>query len=225
MKPYVYKVLSKNNEYYFGVRWNYKSTPQEDLWKEYFTSSTLVHELIQKNGKDYFSVEILFLFESREDALNKEIELIKSSINDEKCLNRACGKCTIWDNNLKKKMAENLKNYYKKNKDIVKKCSDAKKGNKNHNFGCPPWRNVLGHKNSWLKAIDIYSDYVIENWPISVKNNKTYGRTFLCRRYGIVVGTARKLLLLLKSGWNPYQDKDYQEFLKSQLTSEKEVLR
>ena len=71
MKPYVYKITSKNNEYYFGVRWDYKSTPQEDLWKEYFTSSTLVHELIQKNGKEYFYIEILFLFESKEDALNK----------------------------------------------------------------------------------------------------------------------------------------------------------
>lgn len=225
MNPYVYKITSKNNEYYFGVRWDYKSTPREDLWNEYFTSSTLVHELIQKNGKEYFDTEILFLFESKEDALNKEIELIKSSMKDDKCLNRACGKCTIWDDNLKKKMTENLKNYYKENKDIIKKFSDAKKGDKNPNFGCPPWRNGLSHKKSWIKAIDIYNDYIVENWPIFGKNKKSYGRVFLTKRYNIVTGTARKLLILLQNGWNPYQDKDYQKFLKSQLTSENNVVR
>jgi hypothetical protein len=225
MKSYVYKITSKNKEYYFGVRWGYISTPQQDLWKDYFTSSTLVHELIQKNGKEYFDAEILFLFDSKEDALNKEIELIKSSMKDDKCLNRACGKCTIWDDNLKKKMTENLKNYYKENKDVIKKFSDAKKGDKNPNFGCPPWRNGLSHKKSWVKAIDIYNDYVVENWPIFGKNKKSYGRVFLTKRYNIVTGTARKLLILLQNGWNPYQDKDFQEFLKKQLTSENDVIR
>lgn len=222
MKPYVYKITSINNEYYYGVRWDYSNSPELDLWKKYFTSSTLVHELIQKNGEDYFKTEILFVLDSKEDALNKEIELIKSSINDEKCLNRACGKCTIWDDNLKKKMAKNLKNYYKENLAVLKKCSDYKKGNKNPNYGCPPWRNVLGNKKSWIKAIDIYNDYVVENWNL---NKRKFGRTFLIKRYKIVCGSARKMIDLLKKGWNPHQDKDYQEFLKSQLTLENDVIR
>jgi hypothetical protein len=214
MKPYVYKILSKNNEYYFGVRWDYKSTPNEDLWKDYFTSSTLVHELIQKNGIDYFNKEILFIFESKEEALNKEVELIKSSINDEKCLNRSCGKCTIWDDNLKKKMVDSRKKYFKENKDVLKKLSDSKKGNKNHNFNCPPWRNVLGNKKSWIKAKQIYNDYIIENWDL---NKRKFGRSFLIRRYNIVCGSARKMIDLLKNNWNPHLDDDYKDFYETEV--------
>ena len=93
-------------------------------------------------------------------------------MKDDKCLNRACGKCTIWDDNLKKKMTENLKNYYKENKDVIKKFSDAKKGDKNPNFGCPPWRNGLSHKKSWVKVIDIYNDYKTHQYFFLQINNQ-----------------------------------------------------
>ena len=109
MLPYVYKLTSKNNEYYYGVRWAYSGNPEDDILINYFTSSSLVKEKINKNGVTYFSAEIVNVFESKNDALNYEYDLIKSSINDKNCLNKAMGKCAIWDENLKKQISETIK--------------------------------------------------------------------------------------------------------------------
>lgn len=208
--PYIYKITSINKEYYYGIRWDYNGEPQDDFWKKYFTSSDTIHEIIKLRGKTYFTPEILFVFGDIPTAQNKEIELIKPSIGDPLCLNKACGKCAIWDDEMKTRMVKNLNKFYKENPKL--KARFAMPGNKNPNYNLNPWRNVNGCKHSWKKAIQIYSDMLAENWDLS---KRKYGRFMLMRRYKLAQGSARKMLDLFKKRWNPNCDGDYLKFFRS----------
>lgn len=207
--PYVYKIESINNEFYFGVRWCYDGIPQNDLWKNYFTSSKTVKEKIQKNGVNYFNPTILKVFDKIEDALHFEYTLIKENKTDKNCLNRAVGKCAIWNDELKAQVSNSLKKL-SLNEDYRKKLSERVKGEKNHNYGKKPWENVNSSIHSWIKIIDIYNDYTKEKWDI---NKYGYGREFLVKRYSIAQGTARSFIKLLKNNWNPLLDKEFLLFL------------
>lgn len=60
--PYVYIIKNKStNLKYLGVRYANGCDPS-DLWVTYFTSSKLVHKLIETFGKDDFYVKILHIF-------------------------------------------------------------------------------------------------------------------------------------------------------------------
>lgn len=61
---YVYKITNKiTNEFYIGYRYKNQVLnidPENDLWINYFTSSTKIKSEIQKHGTDSFYTEILF---------------------------------------------------------------------------------------------------------------------------------------------------------------------
>jgi hypothetical protein len=63
LEAYTYKVTNKiTGQFYFGSRTNNITkgrTPEEDIWKCYFTSSKTVKRLIEEHGIDSFDVEIL----------------------------------------------------------------------------------------------------------------------------------------------------------------------
>jgi len=208
-KPYVYRIDNETKEFYFGVRWNYDGNPNDDLWINYFTSSSLIKEMIIKNGLDYFKPTILKVLETKESALEYEYTLIKSNINKKGCLNRALGKCTIWDESLKKQVSNSVKKLWQ-NEEYKKNMSIKSSGTNNHNFRLNPWRNVNSDIESWKKIIHIYNDFVEEKWDIKKYG---YGRHFLMKRYNIAQGTARKFLSLLKNNWSPLFDSDYLLFL------------
>lgn len=210
MKPYVYKLESSNGEYYFGVRWCYKGEPKEDLLVNYFSSSETVKNMMSKYGVNYFRGEILETFETKESALEYEYNLIKKSINDSNCLNKAMGKCTIWDEKLKSQVSNSMKKLAEdpKHKERLRINST---GEKNHNFKLKSWRNINSDVESWKLAINIYNDYLFENWDL---NKYGFGRFYLMKRYQIKQGTARCLISLLREGWNPHNDEDYLEFIK-----------
>jgi len=209
--PYVYKITSTTGEYYYGVRWSYDGDPSDDFWKKYFTSSDTICEMVERNGKNYFTPEILFVFDDALTAQNKEMELIKSSIHDPMCLNKAVGKCIIWSKNpeIKKKMTENLNKFYSENGWIKIQLSECKLGDKNPNYGIKPWKNSNGCIESWEKAAKIHTDFKSEKWDLT---KKKYGRTMLMRRYGLAQGSARKMLDLFRKGWNPSNDPEYMNF-------------
>lgn len=208
-KPYVYVIVGKKKEFYFGVRWCYDGEPQEDLWIKYFTSSSTIKQLIHNNGVDYFKPKVIKLFETKEDALYHEYRLIKNGINSKNCLNKAMGKCAIWDDDLKKQVSNSMKKVWE-NPEFREKIIFANTGENNKNYGKKPWRNVSGNYESWKKAVIIYDDYLKEKWDF---NKRGYGRNLLIRRYDIVQGTARCLIKFLKNNWNPYLDDDYLLFL------------
>lgn len=207
--PYVYRIDNVKGEFYFGVRWNYDGEPQDDLWFNYFTSSTLIKEMILQNGSNYFTAKIIKILSTKEEALNEEYNLIKNNIDDKKCLNRALGKCAIWDDVLKKQVSESMKKFYSipENREKLKFRSLA---DKNPNFRKKSWRNVNSDIDSWKKAILIYEDYISEKWDL---NKYGFGREYLMNRYKIVQGTSRCLIKLLKNNWNPLLDSDYLLFL------------
>lgn len=215
MKPYVYKIVSKKSEFYYGVRWCYEGEPVNDLWKSYFTSSTLIHNLINKNGVDYFKPEIIKVFGCNKEALDYEYSLIKESIDNELCLNRALGRCTIWDDELKNKVSNSVKKLWENEEYRVNQTKKHSKG-LNHNFKLPSWRNINSDIDSWLSVPKIYSDYIKEGWDL---NKYGYGRFYLLKRYGIKMGTSRCLIDKFKNGWNPKEDEDFNIFLSEHINA------
>lgn len=88
---YVYKIICEpTGQYYFGSRYGHSTKgiqPNEDLWKLYFTSSSVIKELITIHGKESFEPTILKLFDRRDQAYWYEQQLIENHINDPLCLN------------------------------------------------------------------------------------------------------------------------------------------
>jgi hypothetical protein len=83
----VYKIINKlNGHYYIGVH----STL--DIDDGYMGSGTLMRRAIRKYGAGNFRREILFIYESREEAFIKEAELVNvDTLKDPNCYNLVLG--------------------------------------------------------------------------------------------------------------------------------------
>lgn len=78
MKPYTYLIKHRpTGKVYYGYRSANKVDPQQDLWKEYFTSSPRVQQLIDETGIDSFDVEIRKVFETKEQASAWETRVLR----------------------------------------------------------------------------------------------------------------------------------------------------
>ena len=64
------------NTHYYGCRYGKQSTP-DTLWTTYFTSSKYVKQLIASYGVDSFYVEIRKIFDSADDALLWEQNVLR----------------------------------------------------------------------------------------------------------------------------------------------------
>jgi len=77
MIPYTYLLKHiPTNKYYYGVRFRRCCNPN-DLWVNYFSSSTKVKGLIKKYGKKSFIFEIRKTFKSKQAAINWENKVLK----------------------------------------------------------------------------------------------------------------------------------------------------
>lgn len=86
--PYTYLITNKTTGLkYYGVR-TAKDCFPEDLWKQYFTSSKKVHELINKYGKEDWVIEIRRIFTSPDKAIIWEGKILKKIYNNDDYLNR-----------------------------------------------------------------------------------------------------------------------------------------
>jgi hypothetical protein len=213
MKPYLYKLTGKDNTYYYGVRWDYKGNPEDDLLKTYFTSSDHVKQIISEKGINFFTGEIIEITETREEVLDLEYFLIKESINDNLCLNRALGKCTIWNDDLLTKLSLSMKEKWEDD-EYRRKSVLSRTGVNNHNYKKPSWRNVNSDIKSWMKSFTIYDDFINEKWDFSKYG---YGRFMLQKKYDISHGTARCIIKKLKNNWSPYKDEDFLKFYNENL--------
>lgn len=213
MKPYLYKLTGKDKTYYYGVRWDYKGNPEDDLLKTYFTSSDYVKQIMSEKGINFFTGEIIEITETREEVLDLEYSLIKESINDDLCLNRALGKCTIWDDVLLSKLSLSMKEKWEDD-EYRKKCVLSRTGVNNHNYKKPSWRNVNSDVKSWMKSFIIYDDFIDEKWDFSKRG---HGRFVLQKKYDISHGTARCIIKKLKNNWSPYEDEDFLKFYNENL--------
>lgn len=93
MTPFTYHLYHKpTNRHYYGVRYKKDCSPGE-LWNTYFSSSPIVHQLIEQYGKDSFVPKVRKVFKSAEQAVRWESKFL-SKVNaqhNDKWLNRHNG--------------------------------------------------------------------------------------------------------------------------------------
>jgi hypothetical protein len=74
--PYTYLITHiPSGMKYYGVRYAKNCSP-EDLWKTYFTSSTKIKKLIEKDGKNAFVAQIRKTFTNDKDAILWETRVL-----------------------------------------------------------------------------------------------------------------------------------------------------
>ena len=82
----VYKITNIiTNEYYIGV--HKTDNPKDD----YFGSGIHIKRQVKKYGKQNFLKDILYIFDNKDDAFNKEKELLSIHLNEKLCINIAKG--------------------------------------------------------------------------------------------------------------------------------------
>ncbi len=162
MEAYTYIVYCiPTNQYYYGVRWGNKISPEKDLWIKYFTSSKLVKQLISKYGKDSFKTSIRKVFASREEAVSWEelvLKRLKVLKNPSLWLNRCVSKAIRYDIHPRKGLShsESTKNKIANslqgrtlNADVKLKMSIARKGkNINVPIGSRPHVGIANSKRT-----------------------------------------------------------------------------
>lgn len=89
---YVYLVIHiPTGKFYYGSRYKhieYNLTPEEDLWKKYFTSSKEIKSLLKESPSTDFETKILFTTNDHDLCFDYEQNIIKSNIENPLCLNK-----------------------------------------------------------------------------------------------------------------------------------------
>lgn len=94
MKPFTYHLYhTPTGKHYYGVRYCKECSP-EDLWTVYYTSSSVVHKLIEQYGKESFIPTVRKIFETSEQAVSWETKFLirVNAQHNDKWLNRHNGR-------------------------------------------------------------------------------------------------------------------------------------
>lgn len=153
MEHVVYKIINTvNDRKYIGIH----SGRAGDILTTYFGSGKLLKQAYSKYGVDKFICEILYVFETREQALEKEKELVTTNIIESReyyNITKGGGAPPTW--------------LGKKHKvETIKKCSASKIGAKNAMHGKPsPRKGKVGPNSRSSKVIQstLGGDY-IKTW-------------------------------------------------------------
>lgn len=88
---YIYLLYNKTIKmYYVGVRYAKDCNP-DDFWVSYFTSSKIVHKLIDLYGEDDFKYKIVKIFNDRNEAILTEQKYTKKALKKKNYLNAGAG--------------------------------------------------------------------------------------------------------------------------------------
>lgn len=79
----------------------------------------------------------------------------------------------------------------------------GKKGSSNHNYGARPWEITNGHIESWAKAQFLYDNYFSKGWDYK---KYSQGISYFSKKYGIAVGSKKRMLQMFNEGWIPNAD-------------------
>jgi hypothetical protein len=134
MKPYTYLIKHRpTGKVYYGYRSANKIDPHEDLWKKYFTSSPKVQRLIEETGVDSFDVEVRKIFETKEQASNWEIKVLRRCkvLDDDRWINQNIAGYVVPTAESNKKISDYWKGKSKPEEQIEK----IRKGNIGKNKG------------------------------------------------------------------------------------------
>lgn len=75
--PYVYLIIHKTSgKMYYGSRYSSDCDPS-DLWVTYFSSSKIIHELIDVYGKEDFVYKVRKTFKNKDEALDHEFKVLR----------------------------------------------------------------------------------------------------------------------------------------------------
>jgi hypothetical protein len=91
MKSYTYLIKHRpSGKVYYGYRSANRVDPEQDLWKQYFTSSPRVQQLIEETGVDSFDVEVRQIFETKEQASDWETRVLRRCkvLHDDRWINQ-----------------------------------------------------------------------------------------------------------------------------------------
>lgn len=90
---YVYKITNKVNKmFYYGIHSTLKSLNKEPINDGYWGSGTGIKEAIRLEGIENFTKEIVEIFETRQEVLRKEAEIVTVDlVKDPNCYNRIVG--------------------------------------------------------------------------------------------------------------------------------------
>lgn len=130
MKPYTYLIKHRlTGKVYYGYRSANRVDPAEDLWKQYFTSSPKVQQLIEETGTDSFDVEIRRIFETKTQASNWETKVLRRCkvLHNDRWLNQNIAGYIVPTEESRKKISD----YHKdkpKSADHKKNLSQSQKG-------------------------------------------------------------------------------------------------
>lgn len=93
--PYTYYIIHiPTGKIYYGSRVANTKSPDDDLWKVYFTSSKIIKNIIKVDGKDAFKAFVHKIFENEIDAREYEYCFLQKNnvINDDNWFNLHNGK-------------------------------------------------------------------------------------------------------------------------------------
>jgi hypothetical protein len=130
MKSYTYLIKHRpTGQVYYGYRSANKTNPVEDLWQNYFTSSSRVHQLIKETGVDSFDVEIRKTFESKEQASSWETRVLRRCkvLTDDRWINQNIAGYIMPSKESRKKISDYHKDKPKTEKH-KQKISESQKG-------------------------------------------------------------------------------------------------
>jgi len=148
--PYIYLLQHKTTKYYYvGVRYA-KTAHPSNFWKDYFTSSKIVHKLIDVYGKEDFRYRIIKTFNNAEDAIIKEQKLTALAIKKPNYLNASsmaaprvdiCSLAGKIGGNIQVKLKQGIHKQTKEERLLL-----ASKGGKKGAFTQPKWQSIFGKR-------------------------------------------------------------------------------
>ena len=149
MKAYTYLIKHRpTGKVYYGFRSANTVDPEQDLWKQYFTSSKRVQQLIEGTGIDSFDIEIRRTFDTQEQATEWETKVLRRCkvLTDDRWLNQNIAGYIVPTEESRQKISEFHKDK-PKTEEHKKKLSQVQQGSKR------PWakenlpKDVTGSNN------------------------------------------------------------------------------
>ena len=211
MKRYtIYKILDLvTNEYYIGV--HYTSNPNDN----YMGSGIHITRKIKKYGKERFRKDILFIFDNKDEAFQKEKDLIKENRDNPLCINIAAGgeggsnfKGKHHSKESMIKMIETrTKNGYRFHTEETKrKISESQIGRKAWNKGLKYNNDMLFTDEHKKKISDSVKEYYKNNkqkngWYHSEESRKKMSQNNYLHKYGMSEEEKEKRRIKMKEIW------------------------
>ena len=142
---YTYLIKCPNDKFYYGYRSANQTSPEDDLWNHYFTSSKVIQELREQYSDDEFIATIDKTFETAEEAYEYEKNFLTENdcVKSDDWLNQQC--FPVFADNKGKKKPERSEEHRRKLSEAMKgkkrseehrrKLSEATKGRRNPNYG------------------------------------------------------------------------------------------